>query len=144
MITGIEGGKRMISNAERRFYLLGLHSAFFFFVGLVLNVSSVFTISTELLATGSLLTYFSVPIMFIAFESICFPDDYNRADTRYSATYYRIGFYIVAVGCALATFIMLMYILIYGRTAIKTQIFFWGLFLTLCFTIIGRCAQKKP
>ncbi len=132
----------MISNAERRFYLLGLCSAFFFLVGLVFNVLNVFTPSAVFLALGSLLTYFSVPVMFIAFESICFPDDYNHADKRYSATHYSIGFYTIACACALASFIVLICILIYGHTALKTQIFFWGLFLTVCFNIIGRCAQK--
>ena len=132
----------MIGNAERRFYLLGLCSAFLFLVGLVFNILNILTASAVFLAIGSLLTYFSVPIMFIALESICFPDDYNRADKHYSATHYSTGFYIIACACALASFILLMYILIYGRTAMKTQIFFWGLFLTVCFSIIARSAHK--
>ena len=132
----------MISNAERRFYLLGLCSAFFFLVGLVFNILNVFTASAVFLALGSFLTYFSVPIMFIALESVCFPDDYNHTNKQFPATRYSIGFYIIACTCALASFIMLMYILIYGRTALKTQIFFWGLFLTVCFSIIARSAQK--
>ena len=132
----------MISNAERRFYLLGLCSAFFFLVGLVFNVLNVFTTSAVFLALGSLLTYFSVPVMFIALESICFPDDYNHSDKHYSATRYSIGFYSIAYACALASFLVLLCILVYGHTALKAQIFFWGLFLTICFGIIGRCAQK--
>jgi len=132
----------MIGNAERRFYLLGLFSAFFFLVGLVFNVLNVLTTSAVLLALGSLLTYFSIPVMFIALESICYPDDYNRSDKLYTATPYSIGFYTIACACALASFIVLLCILIYGHTALKTQIFFWGLFLTVCFSIIGRCAQK--
>ncbi len=132
----------MISNAERRFYLLGLCSAFFFLVGLIFNVWNVLTTSAVFLALGSLLTYFSVPVMFIALESVCFPDDYNHVDKRYTATPYSIGFYTIAYICALASFIVLICILIYGHTALKTQIFFWGLFLTVCFSTIGRSAQK--
>ena len=132
----------MISNAERRFYLLGLCSAFFFLVGLVFIVWNVLTASAVFLALGSLLTYFSIPVMFIALESICFPDDYNHADKRYSATHYSIAFYAIAWACALASLAVLICILVYGRAPIKTQIFFWGLFLTVCFTIIGRSAQK--
>ena len=132
----------MISNAERRFYLLGLCSAFFFLVGLVFNVLNVFTNSTAFLALGSLLTYISIPVLFIALESICFPDDYNHTDKRYSATHYSIAFYIIAWACALASLTVLLCILVYGRAPIKTQIFFWGLLLTVCFAIIGRSAQK--
>ncbi len=132
----------MISNAERRFYLFGLFSAFCFLAGLVFNVWNEFTTSSVLLASGSLLTSFSVPIMFKAFESICFPDDYNRTDRKYPATRYSIGFYLVALACAIASVILLIYILDTGRTTIKTQLLFWGLFLTLCFAIIGRFAHK--
>jgi len=133
----------MISNAERRFYLFGLCSAFCFFVGLVFNVWNEFTMSSVLLASGSLLTSFSIPIMFKAFESICFPDDYNGADRQYSATRYSIGFYIIAAACALASIILLIDILDFGRTTIKVQLLFWGLFLTVGFAIIGRFAQKE-
>ena len=132
----------MISSAERRFYLFGLCSALFFLVGFILNVWNEFTTSTVLLAVGSLLTYFSPPIMFKAFESICYPDDYNHADKQYPATYYSIGFYSVAAACALASMIMVLFILDHRRTTTTVQLFFWGLFLTLCFAIIGRIAQK--
>ena len=132
----------MISNAERRFYLFGLCSALCFLVGFILTVWNEFTASTALIAVGSLLTYFSPPIMFKAVESICYPDDYNHTDKQYPATYYSLGFYSIAFSCALASMLMLIYILNHGHTTTTTQLFFWGLFLTLCFTVIGRIAHK--
>lgn len=132
----------MISNAERRFYLIGLVSAFCFLAGLIFIVWNVLTASLVLLASGSFLTSISAPIMFKAFESICFPEDFNRTDKQYPATRYSIGFYSIATACALASVVLLIYILNYGRTTINVQLLFWGLFLTLSFAIIGRFAQK--
>ncbi len=132
----------MISNAKRRFYLFGLCSACCFLIGFILIVWNEFTTSTVLLAVGSLLTYCSPLIMFKAFESICYPDSYNQADKQYPATYYSIGFYSVSASCALASIIMVLFILDHRRTTATVQLFFWGLFLTLCFAIIGRIAQR--
>ena len=134
----------MISNAERRFYLFGLFSAFCFLAGLVFIVWNVLTTSLVLLASGSFLTSISVPIMFIACESICYPDDYNRTDKKYPATRYSVGFYLISFACATASIILLVYIQNTGRTTTTVQLLFWGLFLTLCFAIIGRIAQKEP
>ncbi len=133
----------MISNAERRFYLIGLCSASCFLAGLIFSEWNVFTTSSDSLAFGSILTAISAPIMFKAFESICFPEDYNRTGKKYRATLYSIGFYLIAFACALASIIMLIYILDTGRTVVKTQLLFWGLFLTVWFAIIGRFAHKK-
>ena len=116
----------MISNAERRFYLFGLCSALFFLVGFILNVWNEFTTSMVLVAVGGALSYFSPPIMFIAFQSICYPDDYNHADKQYPAKYYAICFYSVATACALASTILLLFILDHKRTTATIQLFFWG------------------
>ena len=133
----------MVSNAERRFYLIGLCSAFCFLAGLVFSEWNVFTTSSESLAWGSVLTAISATIMFKAFESICFHEEYNRTGKKYPSTRYSIGFYLVASACALASVIMLIYIFDTGRTTIKAQLLFWGLFLTIWFAIIGKIAQTR-